>query len=350
MEHQEHTVSVIGAGSWGTALATVLADNFSAVHLWARRPELTREINENHENVRYLPGVALPAGIVCLDSLEQAVSDKTFVLLVVPSHAMRETVRAMAPFLREDAILVHATKGMEIDTLKRMSEVIKEEVPASLRSRVAVVTGPSHAEEVGLKSPTTVVAAADDLSIAEQVQDILMTSRFRVYTNPDVVGVEIGGSLKNIIALGAGLSDGLGFGDNVKAALLTRGLAEISRMGVVSGANPLTFSGLSGLGDLVVTATSRHSRNWRAGQMIAQGLSVSEILQKMGMVVEGIKTTQAVYKISKELNVEMPITRELYSVLFEGKSARDAVGDLMGRVRRHEMEEVALNYFSGHAK
>ncbi|WCK56068.1 NAD(P)H-dependent glycerol-3-phosphate dehydrogenase [Aneurinibacillus sp. Ricciae_BoGa-3] len=350
MEQQQRDVCVIGAGSWGTALATVLADNFPAVHMWARRPELAREINEKHENVRYLPGVVLPSRIVCMDSLAEALKDKTFILLVVPSHAMRETVRAMAPFLREDAIIAHATKGIEIDTLKRMSEVIKEELPVALRSRVAVVSGPSHAEEVGLKSPTTVVAAADDLSIAEQVQDILMTSLFRVYTNPDVVGVEIGGSLKNIIALAAGLSDGLGFGDNVKAALLTRGLAEIGRLGIVSGANPLTFSGLAGLGDLVVTATSRHSRNWRAGQMIAQGLTVSEILQKMGMVVEGIKTTQAVYKIAKERNVEMPITRELYSVLFEGKSAREAVGDLMGRVRRHEMEEVAIDYFSSHGK
>jgi glycerol-3-phosphate dehydrogenase (NAD(P)+) len=341
----KQSIAVVGAGSWGTALATVLAENHTFVSLWSRREELAREINETHENKRYLPGITLSEGIIVDSSLEHVVQDKTLVLLVVPSHAMRDTVRRLAPYLHKDAILVHATKGLEIDSLKRMSEVIKEEVPASFHRRIAVLSGPSHAEEVGLKAPTTVVVAAEAIEIAEEVQDALITNRFRVYTNPDVVGVEIGGALKNIIALGAGVSDGLAFGDNAKAALLTRGLAEISRLGIKLGASPLTFTGLAGVGDLVVTATSQHSRNWRAGNMLAQGLTPDEIITNMGMVVEGIKTTKAAYHLARELDVEMPITRELYALLFENKSPRAAVGDLMGRVRRHETEEVALEYF-----
>lgn len=339
-------IAVIGAGSWGTAIGTVLAELHEKVILWARRDTLAQEINLRHENSSYLPGVRLSEKIYCETSLEKAVRHKKHVFLVVPSHAMRETVQQIAPYLREDAILIHATKGIEIGTLKRMTEVIKEEIPAGLKKRVAVISGPSHAEEVAVQSPTTVVVAAENIKIAEEVQDILNTNFFRIYTNPDVVGVEIGGALKNIIALGAGLSDGLNFGDNAKAALLTRGLAEISRFGIVLGGNPLTFSGLSGLGDLVVTATSRHSRNWRAGNMLAQGLSVEEILQNMGMVVEGIRTTQGAYQLSQKYGVEMPITRQIYAVLFENKTARDAVRDLMGRVPRHEMEEVALQYFN----
>ncbi|WP_027417476.1 NAD(P)H-dependent glycerol-3-phosphate dehydrogenase [Aneurinibacillus terranovensis] len=346
MVESKDRVAVVGAGSWGTALATVLAENFPRVDLWARRETLAQEINESHYNNQYLPGVLLSENIVSDSSLERVVRDKSLILLVVPSHAMRETVRRLVPYLREDAIITHATKGMEISSLKRMSEIIREEVPECLRARIAVLSGPSHAEEVGLKSPTTVVVASESMAIAEQVQDWLITGRFRVYTNPDVIGVEIGGALKNIIALGAGLSDGLQFGDNAKAALLTRGLAEIGRIGIVLGANPLTFSGLAGIGDLVVTATSHHSRNWRAGNMIAQGLTTEEILQKMGMVVEGIKTTKAVFHLSEKVNVEMPITRELYRVLFQGKAPREAVGDLMGRMRKHEMEEVALAYFN----
>ncbi|WP_414631783.1 NAD(P)H-dependent glycerol-3-phosphate dehydrogenase [Aneurinibacillus sp. UBA3580] len=341
-------VAVIGAGSWGTALATVLAENHENVSLWARREELAREINETRENKRYLPGITLSERIKGDTSLERAVRDKELVVLVVPSHAMRDTVRTLAPHLHKDTILVHATKGLEIDSLKRMSEVIKEEVSASFHEQIAVLSGPSHAEEVGMKAPTTVVVAAEKMSVAEEVQDAFITSRFRVYTNPDVIGVEIGGALKNIIALGAGVSDGLEFGDNAKAALLTRGLAEISRLGIKLGANPLTFTGLAGVGDLVVTATSQHSRNWRAGRMLAQGLAPDEIVARMGMVVEGIKTTKAAHQLACELGVEMPITRELHALLFRQKAPRDAVSDLMGRVRRHETEELALQYFDNH--
>lgn len=342
------SVAVVGAGSWGTALATVLAENHKHVALWARREELVEEINETQENKRYLPGIALAKNIQADASLARVVEGKTLVLLVVPSHAMRDTVRSLALHLHEDAILVHATKGLEIDSLKRMSEVIEEEVPAMFHGRVAVLSGPSHAEEVGMKAPTTVVVAAKEMKVAEEVQDAFITSRFRVYTNPDIMGVEIGGALKNIIALGAGVSDGLAFGDNAKAALLTRGLAEISRLGIKLGANPLTFTGLAGVGDLVVTATSQHSRNWRAGNMLAQGMSPDEIVERMGMVVEGIKTTKAAHELSRKLGVEMPITRELHALLFEDKSPREAVNDLMGRVRKHETEALALEYFENH--
>ncbi|ERI10109.1 NAD(P)H-dependent glycerol-3-phosphate dehydrogenase [Aneurinibacillus aneurinilyticus] len=341
----KRSVAVIGAGSWGTALATVLSENHDHVSLWARREELAREMNEKKENKRYLPGIKLSPNIMASASLEHVVRDKTLILLVVPSHAMRATIRNLAPYLHKEAILVHATKGLEIDSLKRMSEVIKEEVPEAFHKRIAVLSGPSHAEEVGLRAPTTVVVAAEVIEVAEEVQDAFITARFRVYTNPDVIGVEIGGALKNIIALGAGVSDGLKFGDNAKAALLTRGLAEISRLGIKLGASPLTFTGLAGVGDLVVTATSQHSRNWRAGNMLAEGLSPDEITVNMGMVVEGIKTTKAAYDLSRKLDIEMPITRELHALLFENKAPREAVSDLMGRVRRHETEELALEYF-----
>ncbi|BAU28909.1 glycerol 3-phosphate dehydrogenase (NAD(P)+) [Aneurinibacillus soli] len=341
----KNRAAVIGAGSFGTALSTVLTENYSDVSLWARRAELADAINKTRTNERYLPGIQLADAITAYSSLAEAVVGCTFVLLVVPSHAMRETVRALAPHLHPDAIVVHATKGMELDTLKRMSEVIAEELPVSFRSRIAVLSGPSHAEEVGTKAPTTVVVAAPDRKVAEVVQDALMTNRFRVYTSPDVIGVEVGGALKNIIALGAGVSDGLQFGDNAKAALLTRGLAEITRIGVKLGANPLTFSGLAGVGDLVVTATSRHSRNWRAGNMLAQGMTPDEIVDQMGMVVEGIKTTKAVNELAKKYEIDMPITRELHALLFEGKEPREAVNHLMGRVRRHETEDMALRYF-----
>ncbi|MBN6188584.1 NAD(P)H-dependent glycerol-3-phosphate dehydrogenase [Aneurinibacillus sp. BA2021] len=342
------SVAVVGAGSWGTALATVLSENHEHVALWARREELVEEINRSQENKRYLPGIALPKNIRADASLARVVEGKELVLLVVPSHAMRDTVRQLAPHLHANAILVHATKGLEIDSLKRMSEVIEEETPAAFHGRIAVLSGPSHAEEVGMKAPTTVVVAAKEIEVAEGVQDAFITSRFRVYTNPDIMGVEIGGALKNIIALGAGVSDGLAFGDNAKAALLTRGLAEISRLGIKLGANPLTFTGLAGVGDLVVTATSQHSRNWRAGSMLAQGMSPDEIVERMGMVVEGIKTTKAAHKLSRKLDVDMPITRELHALLFENKSPREAVNDLMGRVRKHETEALALEYFENH--
>ncbi|GIP32376.1 NAD(P)H-dependent glycerol-3-phosphate dehydrogenase [Paenibacillus sp. J2TS4] len=333
--------TVVVAGSWGTALATVLAANHHEVTLWTRSDAQAEEINRTHRNSRFLKEAVLPDTIKATTSIEEAIIDSEAVILVAPSHGMREVVGKIRPFLRPQTLLVHATKGFETDSLKRMTTVISEELPDYDRERIAVLSGPSHAEEVVQQSPTTVVVAASRLETAEEAQDLLNNTYFRVYTNPDVSGVEIGGALKNIIALGAGMSDGLGFGDNAKAALMTRGLAEMARLGTAMDGNPLTFAGLAGVGDLIVTCTSRHSRNWRAGHMLGQGAVLDEVLESMGMVVEGVKTTKAAYALADRYKVEMPITRALYDVLFNGKKAKDAVGDLMGRVPTHEMEEIA---------
>lgn len=336
------TIAVIGAGTWGTALASVCADNSYDVTLWMRDQQVADEINTRHTNEKYLPEMKLSSAIRAQTDLVAAVRGQKVVLLVVPSHAMRQVVRQMAPYLEPDVLLIHATKGLELDSLKRMSEVIAEEVPQEISRRLVVLTGPSHAEEVIRKSPTTVVVSSESEEGMLKAQDILMVPYFRVYTNPDMIGAEIAGSLKNIIALGAGMSDGLGFGDNAKAALLTRGLAEITRLGMKLGANPLTFSGLAGVGDLVVTCTSKHSRNWRAGFLLGQGKPLEEVLRQMGMVVEGVRTTNAANQLSRREQVEMPITSVLYGVLFEGKSARQGVEELMGRGRTFEMEVIDL--------
>lgn len=333
-------VAIIGAGSWGTALATVLADNQHEVMLWVRDQETAEQMNKERCNRKYLPDITLDPLITASADLEATVTGKKVVVLVLPSHAMREVVRQLSAFLEPDVLLIHATKGFELDSLKRMSEVISEEVPATIGERLAVLTGPSHAEEVGMRSPTTVVVTSSCEDSMLAAQDLFMNNAFRVYTNTDMLGSELAGALKNIIALGAGLSDGLGFGDNAKAALLTRGLAEITRLGVKMGANPLTFLGLAGVGDLIVTCTSKHSRNWRAGYMLGQGQSLEEVLTKMGMVVEGVKTTKAANLLAEREDVEMPITRIIYEILFEQKSAAQGVEDLMGRVRTFEMDRV----------
>lgn len=336
-------VAVLVAGSWGTALASVLADNEKEVYLWSRTEEQVRQLNETHRNIEFLPEIQLSERIIATTSIEQAVAGSSAVVMVAPSSAMREVSALIRPHLADDALLIHAAKGFEAESLKRMTEVIADELPDYQPDRITVLSGPSHAEEVIVKCPTTVVVAAGDIEAAEAAQDLFINSHFRVYTNPDVTGVEISGALKNIIALGAGMSDGLGFGDNARAALMTRGLAEIARLGLVMGANPLTFAGLSGVGDLIVTCTSRHSRNWRAGYALGQGKPLDEVLREMNMVVEGVKTTKAAYSLSQSHQVDMPITSALYRVLFEGKDPRKAVGDLMGRVRTHEIEEIAIS-------
>lgn len=336
-------VCVLVAGSWGTALASVLADNEHKVYLWTRNSEQAADLNASHENKSFLPGIKLSNHIHATSSMEEAVTDSMIVLLAAPSSAMRSIASQIKPYLHPDAILIHASKGFELESLKRMTTVISEELPEYDARRIVVLSGPSHAEEVIHKSPTTVVVASEDITAAEAAQDALINTYFRVYTNPDVTGVEVGGALKNIIAIGAGLSDGLEFGDNAKAALITRGLAEISRLGVAMGANPLTFAGLAGIGDLVVTCTSRHSRNWRAGYKIAQGIPMDEVQAKMGMVVEGIKTTRTAYELSRQHQIEMPITNALNQVMFEGKIPKDAVVDLMGRGKTRELEELSLN-------
>ncbi|WP_232696305.1 NAD(P)H-dependent glycerol-3-phosphate dehydrogenase [Brevibacillus daliensis] len=333
-------VAVLGAGSWGTALASVCADNNFDVTLWVRDQKHADEINYNHTNQKYLKEVTLSPKITATTNIQDAVTEASVVILVVPSSAMREVTKKVAPYLAKDVTLVHATKGFELESLKRMSEVIKEEIPAEISDGLVVLTGPSHAEEVIKKSPTTVVVASTCEASITKAQDIFMNSYFRVYMNPDMVGAEIAGALKNIIALGAGMSDGLGFGDNAKAALLTRGLAEIGRMGVKLGADPLTFAGLAGVGDLVVTCNSKHSRNWRAGYMLGQGKPLEEVLAHMGMVVEGVRTTRAAEAMAKREGIEMPITSVLYNVLFEGCSPRQGVEDLMGRGKRYEMEDI----------
>ncbi len=334
-------VSVFVAGSWGTALASVLADNGADVLVWTRSENQAQEINERSTNERYVPGVRLSERIRATTNMEQAVRHGEALLFVAPSSAMREVVRSALSFIRKGQLFIHATKGFEAETLKRMTEVLSDELGSEHADSICVLSGPSHAEEVIRRCPTTVVIASSKQASAEAAQDLFISPYFRVYTNPDVVGVEVGGALKNIIALGAGMSDGLGFGDNAKAALLTRGLAEIGRLGVAMGANQLTFAGLAGVGDLVVTCTSRHSRNWRAGALLAEGKPLAEVLSTLGMVVEGVRTTKAAIALAKRCGIEMPIAAQLYSVLFEGKDPRTAVEDLMGRVRTHEIEEIA---------
>lgn len=333
-------IAVLVAGSWGTALASVLAANHPQVYLWTRHADQVEEMNGKHTNEHFLPGVTLPSNIIATTSMEDAVTGAKAVVIVAPSSAMREVTRNLKAFWKEGTLCVHATKGFETETMKRMSTVISEELGIE-EEKVVVLSGPSHAEEVVRHCPTTVVVASQDEAAAVQAQDLFMNNDFRVYTNRDLVGVELAGALKNIIALGAGMSDGLGYGDNAKAALITRGIAEISRVGTELGANPMTFAGLAGIGDLVVTATSRHSRNWRAGSMLGQGKPLQEVLDSMGMVVEGIRTTKAAHSIAVNMGVQMPITDQIYQVLFEGRSPRAAVEALMGRNPKAELENIS---------
>lgn len=334
--------TVIGAGSWGTALAIVLADNGHEVRLWGHREDQIDEINSRHSNEKYLPDVELPNAIVGYVDLEATIKDMDTVILAVPTKAIREVLQSLVSFLTDPVLICHVSKGIEPDTLKRISEMIDEEVPGHLLKDVVVLSGPSHAEEVSRRQPTTVTASSTNIEAAEKIQDLFINQHFRVYTNPDIIGVEIGGALKNIIALGAGISDGLGFGDNAKAALITRGLAEISRLGMKMGANPLTFAGLAGIGDLIVTCTSVHSRNWRAGNLLGKGHNLDEVLKNMGMVVEGVRTTKAAYQLAMKENIEMPITNAIYNILFNNCPPKDAVEGLMGRGKTHEMEELDL--------
>lgn len=334
-------IAVLGAGSWGTALALVLADNNHDVRLWTHRKEQADEINETHLNEKYLKGVTIPKEITAYDDLSLAIKGASTIVFVVPTKAIRDVCQKVSDLLSEKVSIVHASKGIEPDTHKRVSEIMKEEIPQKFYDDIIVLSGPSHAEEVSLRQPTTVTVSSATIKEAEKVQDLFINENFRVYTNPDIVGVELGGALKNIIALGAGISDGLGYGDNAKAALITRGLAEIARLGTSLGANPLTFAGLTGVGDLIVTCTSVHSRNWRAGNMLGKGNKLEDVLDQMGMVVEGVRTTKAAYQISDKQGVEMPITAGIHRILFEKQHPKDVVDQLMTRGRRHEMEDLS---------
>lgn len=326
-------VGVIGAGSWGTALAITLSVKGHQVNIWDINPEHVQEMKVNRENVRYLPDIKFNDNLNIVDTVEEAIAGADVVLFSAPAQFFRGALDSAMPYLKPEMILVNVAKGIEQKTLKRMSEIAAEKLP---NARYAVLSGPSHAEEVGREMPTTVAVASTDLALAEEVQEIFMTERFRVYTTQDVVGVELGGSLKNIIALGAGISDGMGFGDNAKAALMTRGLAETKRLGVKLGADPATFAGLTGVGDLIVTCTSMHSRNRRCGIMIGEGMDPKEATEKVGMVVEGMFTTESAYDLAVREGVDMPITTALYNVINGRIDAREALEMLMGRDKRHE--------------
>lgn len=334
-------IAVLGAGSWGTILANVLVDNGHAVTLWGQRADQVAEINEQHTNSHYLPTFKVNSKLVATTDLDVALKDATIILFVVPTKAMREVSVAVAKVLQQTTlkpVLVHASKGLEPTSHKRISEIISEEIDAKLRGSIVVLSGPSHAEDVANHDITSITAASTDLIAAQLIQTTFMNQYLRLYTNEDVIGVEMGAALKNVIALGAGALNGLGYGDNTKAALITRGLAEITRLGVSFGANPLTFIGLSGVGDLIVTCTSVHSRNWRAGNALGEGKPLTTILADMGMVVEGVPTTKAAFELAQQVEVEMPITTAIYNVLYQAKPIDQEIAQIMQRAGKPELD------------
>ena len=328
-------IAVIGDGGWGTTLAIILSKKGYKVSLWGAFPEYVRFLKEKRENVKFLPSIPIPKEILITSRLEEALSGSKVVVLAVPSQFMRSVVSKLEGFDFSDSIIVSVTKGIENKTLKRMSEVIEELLG---EVKLAVLSGPSIAIEVARGIPTTVVAASQGKDISLKIQTIFSTDRFRVYTNEDVIGVELGGALKNIIAIAAGILDGLGFGTNTKAALLTRGLVEITRLGVNMGADMRTFEGLSGMGDMVTTCISPHGRNRWLGEEIGKGKKLKDIISKTEMVVEGVSTTESAYELSKKNKVDMPITREIYAVLFRNKDPLLAVNDLMKRKIKSEID------------
>ena len=330
-------VGVIGAGSWGIALAVVLAKNGHQVTVWSIIEDEITMLKEKHEHVDKLPGVKLPDSMEFTTDLEQAVKTSDMLVLAVPSIFTRSTAKSMAPFVKDGQIIVCVAKGIEETTLMTISDVVEQEIP---NADVAIMCGPSHAEEVGVGLPTTVVAGARTKATAEKVQDVFMDEVFRVYTSPDVLGMELGGSLKNVIALAAGVADGLGFGDNTKAALITRGIAEISRLAIAMGAKAETLAGLTGIGDLIVTCASKHSRNRKAGMLIGQGYTMEEATKEVKMVVEGIYSAKAARALAQKYEVDMPIIDIVNQVLFENMSAKEAVVELMEREKRREHDSL----------
>lgn len=334
-------VAVIGGGSWGTALSIVLNKNGYDVCLRDISQERVDEINQKQIN-SYLPEIKIPKEIKATTDIKEAVEGAALVAVVVPSHVVRTVAKELKGLISDDVLIVSASKGIEEDTHLRMSEVIKDELDQKLHHNVVVLSGPSHAEEVILDHPTTVVVANKDKEVAQKVQKIFMNDNFRVYTNPDVIGVELGAAVKNIIAIAAGISNGLNYGDNALAALITRGITEIKRLGVAMGADSMTFAGLTGLGDLIVTCASEHSRNQRLGFKIGSGKSLEEALEEMKMVAEGVRTAKAVNSLVNELGIEMPIVEEAYKILFEDKEPVEAVNDLMLRGAKYEIEAVAV--------
>lgn len=326
-------VGIIGAGSWGTALSLLLYKNGNQVTVWSALENEIQMLKEEREQKDKLPGVKLPEDMIFTTDLEEAIKGKDVLVLAVPSPFTRSTSAKMKPYVKDGQIIVNVAKGIEETTLMTLSEIIEEEIP---QANVAVLSGPSHAEEVGRGLPTTIVAGSKDKATAEYLQNLFMSEVFRVYTSSDVLGIELGAALKNVVALAAGIADGLGYGDNTKAALITRGIAEIARLGIVMGGRIETFYGLTGIGDLIVTCASMHSRNRRAGILIGKGATMEEAMAEVKMVVEGVYSAKAGYVLSKKYQVSMPIIEQVNKVLFEGASAADAVKELMLRDKKVE--------------
>jgi glycerol-3-phosphate dehydrogenase (NAD(P)+) len=328
------TFAILGAGAWGTAIALVLAKNSAhAVRLWSARPEHAAVLQERRENVRLLPGVPIPEGILLTSDIAEAVAGADLLIAAVPTVYLREALTRIAAAVPRDRPVLSLAKGLENTSFLRPTQIVTEVLG---NEDVAVLSGPSHAEEVSRNLPTTVVVASDDLTLAQWIQQHFTTERFRVYTNLDVVGVELAGALKNVIGIAAGIGDGLGFGDNAKAALLTRGLAEMTRFGVAHGAETATFPGLAGMGDLITTCMSRHGRNRHVGECLARGQTMDQIVRGMTMVAEGVYTARSVHERAQRMGLSMPITAEVYRVLYEGKDPLTAVKDLMLRQPTHE--------------
>lgn len=330
-------IGVIGAGSWGTALALLLHTNGHQVTVWSIVEAEIEMLKTTHEHKDKLPGVKLPEDMEFTTDLKTAIEGKELLVLAVPSPFTRSTAKLMSKYVADGQILVNVAKGIEEGTLMTLSEIILEEIP---QADVAVMSGPSHAEEVGRRIPTTIVVGAESRKTAEFISNCFMNEVFRVYVSPDVLGIELGGSLKNVVALAAGIADGLGYGDNTKAALITRGIAEITRLGVAMGGKAETFSGLSGIGDLIVTCASMHSRNRRAGILIGQGKTMDEAMTEVKMVVEGVYSAKAAMALSKKYNIQLPIIEQVNKVLFENKPADEAVKELMLRDKKIEVSDI----------
>jgi glycerol-3-phosphate dehydrogenase (NAD(P)+) len=330
-------VGIIGSGAWGTTLALLLANKGIETVLWEHRAERAAEMVRLRENALFLPGFSFPAALEITDDLEKAADHKEVLILVTPSQRMRENVRLLAPYVEKSTILLSASKGIEVATLKRMSEIIAEELPGT-HERIAALSGPNLAREVAEGKPTAAVVAAHSDQVGIYLRTLLSTARYRVYTTQDIIGIELGGALKNIIAIGAGINDGMGYGENARAAFITRGLAEITRLGIAAGAHPLTFAGLAGLGDLVATCSSPLSRNHQLGRRLAAGEKLADILATSRGVAEGVTTTRAALQLAARYGVEMPITEHLARVLFEGSDPYQAVLELMMRDPKGEME------------
>lgn len=330
-------ITLCGGGSWGTAIARLLSNKGHELNFYIRNKEVIENIRKNKENTKYLPGAKFEKEINLTNNLDSVLQDIDVFIIAVPTSSIREVLTSIKGKISKDVIIVNLSKGIEVESLDRISEISSEILKDN---PFVALSGPSHAEEVGKDIPTTLVASSENLKVAQTIQHEFSTPIFRIYTNPDLVGVEMGGALKNIIALAAGMNDGLAYGDNSKAALMTRGIYEMSKLGISLGANPHTFNGLSGIGDLIVTCTSMHSRNRRAGILIGEGKSMEEACNEVGQVVEGVKTVKSAYKLAKLKNIEMPITNALYKVLYEGYDPNKAVYELMTRENKDEIEQI----------